>query len=66
MCRRCHLIDGHGGYRGRNRSYIRDLLDKDEIPIRITNMPGFGGTLTPKELDRLVVIVASQHRVRNR
>ena len=64
-CLSCHLIDGHGGRRGPNLSKIGDLIDKDEITVRIanggTNMPAFASTLTPDELGKLVAFVASRH-----
>jgi len=67
-CLSCHQVDGFGGRRGPNLSRIGDLLDKDQITIRIsnggTNMPSFASTLTPEELDRLVVFVASRRAKR--
>ena len=63
-CLSCHLIDGHGGRRGPNLSRIGDLLDRDQITIRIsnggTNMPAFASTLSPEELARLVDFLATR------
>jgi ubiquinol-cytochrome c reductase cytochrome b subunit len=63
-CLSCHLVDGFGGRRGPNLSRIGDLLDKDQITIRIsnggTNMPAFASTLKPEELERLVVFLGSR------
>jgi len=57
-CLYCHKIDGHGGERGPDLSYIGDRLSANELTWRIMNgglnMPGFGGTLTSQELSDLV------------
>jgi ubiquinol-cytochrome c reductase cytochrome b subunit len=63
-CLNCHLIENEGGRRGPNLSHVGDKLSRDEMIIRISNggknMPGFSGTLTPDELDRLATFLQSR------
>jgi ubiquinol-cytochrome c reductase cytochrome b subunit len=63
-CLNCHLIEAYGGRRGPNLSHVGDLLDQDQITIRIsnggTNMPAFASTLSPEELDHLGAFLASR------
>jgi ubiquinol-cytochrome c reductase cytochrome b subunit len=63
-CLNCHLIDGYGGRRGPDLSRIGSLLTKDNIILRIvnggTNMPAFGSTLSPREIENLVAFLQSR------
>jgi ubiquinol-cytochrome c reductase cytochrome b subunit len=65
-CLNCHLIEGHGGRRGPNLTYIADKLTKDNLTIRIVNggvnMPAFGATLKPEEIDELVAFLESRKK----
>jgi len=67
-CLSCHLVAGQGGRRGPELTHIGDLLSREDITIRIsnggTNMPAFAGTLSPRELDRLVDFLVSRRSAR--
>jgi ubiquinol-cytochrome c reductase cytochrome b subunit len=47
-------------------TYIADTLTRDNLVIRIvnggTNMPAFGSSLKPQELDALVAFLQSRKR----
>jgi Cytochrome b subunit of the bc complex len=65
-CLNCHLIQGYGGRRGPDLTYIADKLTRDNLVIRIvnggTNMPAFGPSLKPGELDALVAFLETRKR----
>jgi ubiquinol-cytochrome c reductase cytochrome b subunit len=65
-CLNCHLIQGSGGRRGPELTYIADKLTRDNLVIRIvnggTNMPAFGPSLKPGELDALVAFLETRKR----
>ena len=66
-CLNCHMVKGWGGRRGPDLTYIGDELTQDNMVIRIvnggTNMPAFGNTLKPAEIDALVAFLSSRKRV---
>jgi len=63
-CEYCHQINGYGGFKGPNLTYIGNRLDLSLIKIRIVNggpdMPSFGGTLSKDELDALAEFLSQQ------
>jgi ubiquinol-cytochrome c reductase cytochrome b subunit len=63
-CLNCHLVAGHGGRRGPDLTAIADKLAKSDLIIRIANggvnMPAFGATLKPAEIDNLVAFLQSR------
>jgi ubiquinol-cytochrome c reductase cytochrome b subunit len=65
-CLNCHLIGRDGGRRGPDLTYIASKLTHDNLVIRIlnggTNMPAFGPSLKPGELDDLVAFLETRKR----
>jgi ubiquinol-cytochrome c reductase cytochrome b subunit len=65
-CLNCHLIQGHGGRRGPDLSYIGSQLTHDNITIRIVNggvnMPAFGPSLKPEQVDELTAFLESRKK----
>ena len=67
-CLYCHKIDGKGGARGPDLTYIADRLQPEEMTLRIVNgggnMPPFGPMLSSQELKDLVLFLGTRKRVR--
>jgi len=65
-CLNCHLIQDRGGRRGPDLTFVADRLSRDDLVIRIVNggvnMPAFGATLKPGEIDDLVAFLESRTR----
>lgn len=65
-CLNCHLIQRYGGRRGPDLTYIGDKLSHDNLVIRIVNggnnMPAFGSSLKPHDLDALVAFLETRKR----
>ena len=65
-CLACHAIGGRGGERGPDLTTVGDRLTREQLTWRIlnggTNMPAYGQTLAPDELNALVELLARQRR----
>jgi ubiquinol-cytochrome c reductase cytochrome b subunit len=65
-CLNCHLIDGYGGHRGPDLSRVADRLTHDDMVVRIVNggnnMPAYGATLRPEEIDALVAFLQTRKK----
>ena len=63
-CINCHAIDGVGGQKGPDLSSIGTQLSSDQLTWRILNggrnMPAYGTTLTPDELNDLVAFLQTR------
>ncbi len=63
-CLYCHMIGGDGGLRGPNLSDVATRLSPEQMTIRIlnggVNMPAFGSTLSPDEVDALVAFLRTR------
>jgi ubiquinol-cytochrome c reductase cytochrome b subunit len=63
-CIDCHLIQGRGGHRGPDLTFVADKLRQSDMIIRIANggvnMPAYGATLKPAEIEYLVAFLESR------
>jgi ubiquinol-cytochrome c reductase cytochrome b subunit len=63
-CEYCHEIGGQGGRRGPDLTEEGARLTQQELVLRLLNggdsMPPFAGTLSPEDLDALVVFLATR------
>ncbi|MBV9119602.1 MAG: cytochrome b N-terminal domain-containing protein [Chloroflexi bacterium] len=60
-CHTCHMIDGSGGQRGPDLTYVANRLNSSEMIVRVlnggNNMPAFGGNISDQQLNQLVAFL---------
>ena len=65
-CLFCHTIEGHGGKRGPNLTWIADRLTRDQLTLRIMNgaynMPVFGRILSTAETENLLDFLSTRKK----
>jgi ubiquinol-cytochrome c reductase cytochrome b subunit len=65
-CLACHIVGGVGGQRGPDLTFVGDRLSREQLIWRIlyggNNMPAYGQTLSPDELNALVEFLAQRQR----
>jgi len=65
-CLFCHTIEGHGGKRGPNLTWIADRLTRDQLTLRIMNgaynMPVFGRILSTEETENLLDFLSTRKK----
>jgi ubiquinol-cytochrome c reductase cytochrome b subunit len=63
-CISCHQIAGVGGQRGPDLTHVGSRLTGDQLTWRIlnggVNMPAYGATITPQDLNTLVEFLATR------
>jgi ubiquinol-cytochrome c reductase cytochrome b subunit len=63
-CHSCHQINGSGGLKGPELTYVADRLTPADITIRIIagrrDMPAFGGNITTDELTQVVDFLSTR------
>ncbi|MDA8086377.1 MAG: cytochrome b N-terminal domain-containing protein [Nitrospiraceae bacterium] len=65
-CIYCHTIDGHGGKRGPDLSYVADRLTHDQMLLRVMNgaynMPVFAHILSSEETESLLNFLSTRKK----
>jgi ubiquinol-cytochrome c reductase cytochrome b subunit len=65
-CLYCHSIDGHGGERGPDLTWVADRLTRNQMTLRIMNgaynMPVYGSILSSAETEDLLEFLATRKK----
>jgi ubiquinol-cytochrome c reductase cytochrome b subunit len=65
-CLYCHTIEGHGGKRGPDLTWIADRLTRDQLTLRIMNgaynMPVFGRILSTAQTENLLDFLSTRKK----
>ena len=65
-CLFCHTIEGHGGKRGPELTWIADQLTRDQLTLRIMNgaynMPVFGRILSSAQTENLLDFLSTRKK----
>jgi amino acid transporter len=65
-CLYCHTIEGHGGKRGPDLTWIADRLTRDQLILRIMNgaynMPVFGRILSTAQTENLLDFLTTRKK----
>jgi ubiquinol-cytochrome c reductase cytochrome b subunit len=65
-CLYCHTIEGHGGRRGPELTWIADRLTRDQLTLRIMNgaynMPVFGRILSTTQTENLLDFLSTRKK----
>ena len=65
-CLYCHTIEGHGGKRGPELTWVSDRLTRDQLELRIMNgvynMPVFGRILSTEQTRNLLDFLATRKK----
>jgi ubiquinol-cytochrome c reductase cytochrome b subunit len=65
-CLYCHTIDGHGGKRGPDLTWVADRLTRDQMTLRILNgaynMPVYGGIMSSTETEDLLDFLVTRKK----
>lgn len=65
QCINCHSIDGVGGLKGPDLTYVADQLNKNQLIRQVIqgggDMPAFGNELSPSEVRAVVAFMQTLH-----
>lgn len=66
-CESCHMMEGYGGLRGPNPTYVADRITTQQMEWRILNgghnMPAFAGILHPQEVNNILAFLHTRDLV---
>jgi ubiquinol-cytochrome c reductase cytochrome b subunit len=64
-CLYCHAIEGQGGHRGPDLTWVANRLTREQMILRISNggynMPGFAAILSSREMSNLIAFLETRN-----